>query len=108
MVQDVPTMLEGIEIPVSNIVDTDSLTLKDRCDMCAAAALVRASKSTAAADLLFCGSHAKKNVSALIEQNWQIDDQTYRIFPGFKGEHIKRNPPLVNTISDNPKVAQSE
>lgn len=86
---EIPTMLEAFEIPTVSVVDTDSLTLNERCDSCSAAALVRATHESALSDLLFCGSHAKRNVSALIAKNWKIDDQTYRMFPEFKGS-VKR------------------
>lgn len=86
----VPTMLHDFEIPAGNVVDTDALTLADRCDSCGAAALVRATSESASSELLFCGSHAKRNVAALVAQDWNIDDQTYRIFPDFTGE-VKRN-----------------
>jgi len=93
----VPTMLHDFEIPDGNVVDTDALTLADRCDSCGAAALVRATSEFASSELLFCGSHAKRHIAKLISQDWNIDDQTYRIFPEFTGE-VKRS--VANTAAE--------
>ena len=74
-----PSMLMyGVEnIPDSVFVNTEELTLADRCDSCNAAAYVRALKD--GNQLLFCGNHARRNIVALTNTGWHIDDQTSRI-----------------------------
>ena len=59
-------------------IETEELTKADRCDYCGAAAYVRAVKG--ASSLLFCGSHARKNIAGLVNQGWKLDDQTAKVF----------------------------
>lgn len=74
----VASLLDGIVVSPSVFVETNELTLQDRCDSCNAAAYVRAVKDNS--ELLFCGNHARRNLIALTEQGWKIDDQTFRVF----------------------------
>lgn len=59
-------------------IDTDELTLLDRCDRCSSAALLRAVMGPS--QLLFCANHGRKNYGTLIAGGWKIDDQTHRAF----------------------------
>jgi len=63
-------------------IKTDALLEKDRCDACASRALVRAIKDSneKTSELLFCGHHGNKNVVALLNNGWSIDDQSYIMF----------------------------
>lgn len=59
-------------------IETDTLTLVDRCDRCGSAAYVRAVRDSS--ELLFCGNHGRKVYSTLVESGWKIDDQTHQAF----------------------------
>lgn len=59
-------------------IETAPLTLLDRCDQCSAAAYVRFVKGSQ--QLLFCGNHGRKVLSALVATSWKMDDQTHRAF----------------------------
>lgn len=64
----------GISLPSDVFTTTETITRSDRCDACSAAAYVRAVKEDMS--LLFCGHHARKNLTSILEQGWKIDDQT--------------------------------
>lgn len=52
------------------IIETETLTRKDRCDRCNAAAKIRARKN--GSTLLFCQHHANQHLNKLTEQEWII------------------------------------
>jgi thiamine monophosphate kinase len=49
----------------------------DRCDSCKAQAFMLAYKGDY--ELLFCGHHGNKNLAALIEKGWTVQDDTAMI-----------------------------
>lgn len=55
-----------------------TLNVTDRCDRCNAQAFVVARKGDMS-ELLFCGHHGRKHMSALVAQGFDIEDQTHRI-----------------------------
>lgn len=69
---------DGRFISPAFLIKTEKLTAKDRCDSCHSAAMVRVLKD--GKQLLFCGNHARFHLSALLEQGWLVDDQTYQAF----------------------------
>jgi hypothetical protein len=74
-------IIDGFTLPQDSVIDGPALILSDRCDVCRAAAFVRAVHGTEkTADLLFCGNHARRNLVALVEKGWLIDDQTFLAF----------------------------
>lgn len=74
------SLLKGFNLDENVFVSTDDLKISDRCDSCNARALVRAIKP--GKELVFCGSHSKRNIIALVEAGWSIDDQTWKAFNG--------------------------
>lgn len=81
----------GFAVPEVSLIDGPALTLRDRCDQsgCNSAALVRFVSSASSAQLLFCGSDARKVVKPMVESGWLVDDQTESIFENnrSKGDH---------------------
>lgn len=53
-----------------------SLFADSRCDRCGAQAFVKAMHPDMSTELLFCGHHGRKNLDALVNQGWTLNDQT--------------------------------
>lgn len=65
---------------VDSLEDVSTLAIHhptDRCDRCGAEAFILAVKADKA--LYFCGHHGRKNLDAIVIQNWQVLDDTDKI-----------------------------